>query len=65
MIEEVKEKLRKEFNMNDLGLMHYCLDIQVWQKNDGIFILQSRYDKDLLKRFHMEYYKESPTLMET
>ena len=41
--------------------MHYLLGLQVLKTNEGIFLSQSKYVCDLLHRFHMEYYKPSPS----
>ena len=35
-IEEMK--LATEFEMKDLGMMHYFLGMEVWQNADGIFL---------------------------
>ena len=43
----------KEFEMTDLGLMRYLLGIEVIQYEKRIFICQSKYIKDVLKRFKM------------
>ena len=45
------------FEMTDLGLMSYFLDIEVVQHNDGIFISQKKYASDILKKFKMEHSK--------
>ena len=29
-ISQTQELLQREFEMTDLGLMHYCLGIEVW-----------------------------------
>jgi hypothetical protein len=39
--------------MKDLGLMHYFLGLEVWQKPGEIFHSQSRYAIDVLHRFGM------------
>ncbi|KAF7142756.1 hypothetical protein RHSIM_Rhsim05G0008100 [Rhododendron simsii] len=44
----------QEFEMTDIGLMTHFLGIEVMQRDDGIFISQTRYAKDILKRFGME-----------
>ncbi|GMP71601.1 hypothetical protein CsSME_00029942 [Camellia sinensis var. sinensis] len=40
--------------MTDIGLMCHFLGIEIVQSNDGIFISQSNYAKDILKRFGMD-----------
>lgn len=32
-----------EIEMTDLGDFHYFLGIEVWQNEDGIFMLQAKY----------------------
>ena len=34
----MKRKLAVEFEMKDLGMMHYFLGIKVWQSTNGIFL---------------------------
>ena len=50
-----------EFEMKDLGLMHYFLGLEVYQCNDEIFVCQSKYAKDMLLKFGMESCKPLPT----
>ncbi|CAL9016013.1 unnamed protein product [Prunus brigantina] len=45
--------MMKTFEMSDLGLMHYFLGIEINQEEDGIFICQKKYTKNLLKKFKM------------
>jgi hypothetical protein len=45
--------MRKEFEMTDLGLMKYFLGIKVTRNDKGIFICQSKYAKDVFKRFRL------------
>jgi hypothetical protein len=47
--------------MTDLGHMRYFMVIEVHQYKDGIFISQSKYAHEILKRFNMINYKEAPT----
>ena len=35
-----KRKLATEFEIKDLGIMHYLLGMEVWQSVDGIFLGQ-------------------------
>ncbi|CAM8980921.1 unnamed protein product [Rhodiola kirilowii] len=40
--------------MSMVGEMNYFLGLQVTQKEDGIFISQSKYAKNLIKKFDLE-----------
>ena len=33
LIGDCKSNLGVEFDMKDLGLMHYCLGLEVWQRD--------------------------------
>ena len=61
LITHVKSNLKQNFEMLNLGHLHYFLGLQVLQTKEGIFISQSKYACDLLRHFHMEYCK--PTLL--
>ena len=39
-IMESKKKLTEEFEMKNLGLMHYFLGLEVWKSSEGIFLNQ-------------------------
>jgi hypothetical protein len=51
--------------MKDLGLMHYFLRLEVWQRHGEIFLAQGKYTVDVLKRFGMMDCKSMYTLMVT
>ena len=38
LIVDTKRKVAAEFEMKDLGMMHYFLGMDVWQNADGIFL---------------------------
>ena len=38
LIADTKRKIAAEFEMKDLGMMHYFLGMKVWQTTDGIFL---------------------------
>ncbi|KAG8647676.1 hypothetical protein MANES_09G096383v8 [Manihot esculenta] len=48
--------------MTDLGLMSYFLSLEVRQRKNEIFINQSKYIKEILKKFHMEGCKPVDTV---
>jgi hypothetical protein len=39
--------------MKDLGLMHYFLGLEMWQRSDEIFLSQGKYTVEILQRFGM------------
>jgi hypothetical protein len=53
LISECKRKLAIEFEMKDLGMMHYFLGFEVRQRQDEIFLNQGKYAVEVLKRFGM------------
>jgi hypothetical protein len=53
-----------EFEMTDLGELHYFLGIEVWQKEDSIFMSQAKYTWDILKKFNMLSCKPTTTPLE-
>jgi hypothetical protein len=64
-ITDCKKKLVAEFEMKDLGLMHYFLGLEVWQSPEKIFLNQGKYAIEILKRFDMLECKSMNTPMET
>jgi transposase InsO family protein len=64
LITECKKRLASEFEMKDLGLMHYLLGREVWQSPERIFLNQGKYTVEILKRFDMLEYKPMNTPME-
>ena len=63
LIENFKELMMKEFEMSDLGLLHYFLGLEVHQTKQGIFISQGKYVYDLLKKFRMSNCNATSTPM--
>ncbi|KAK2973040.1 hypothetical protein RJ640_021799 [Escallonia rubra] len=54
MFKEFKNAMAQEFEMTDIGLMSYYLGIEVKQRDNGIFISQEGYAKEILKKFKMD-----------
>jgi hypothetical protein len=48
-----------------LGELSFFLGLQIHQRNQGIFISQTKYIKEMIKRFGMEYCKPVITPMQT
>jgi hypothetical protein len=63
IIDECKRALASEFEMKDLGMMHYFLGLEEWQRTDEIFPSQGKYTVDILKKFRMIDCKSMPTRM--
>jgi hypothetical protein len=53
LISSCKESLASEFEMTDIGLMHYFFGLEVWQEPGHIFLGQGKYVCDILIRFQM------------
>ena len=61
LIDDTKRKLAVEFEMKDLGMMHYFLSMEVWKNADGISLGQGKYVVEIMKRFGMMDYKAMAT----
>ncbi|XP_059077095.1 L-type lectin-domain containing receptor kinase VIII.1-like [Cryptomeria japonica] len=61
LMEKFQVEMKQEFEMSNLGLMHYFLGVKVQQTSKGIFISQTKYVDDLLQKFIMVACKELPT----
>jgi len=57
--------MQQEFEMSLLGELTYFLGLQVQQTKDGIFLSQTKYLKQILKKYGMEDYKPVCTPMVT
>jgi hypothetical protein len=65
LITDCKKKLVVEFEMKDLGPMHYFSGLEVWQSLEKIFLNQGKYTVEMLNRFDMLECKAMNTPMET
>jgi hypothetical protein len=63
LIAECKHALTSEFEMKHLGMMHYFLGLEVWQRIDEIFLSQGKYTVEILKKFGMMDCKSMSTPM--
>ena len=59
------ETIESEFVMSMMGELTYFLGLQVKQSDDGIHLCQSKYAKELVKKFGLENSKDFPTPMGT
>ena len=59
MCKEFSSMMQGEFEMSMMGRLNFFLGLQIKQLKHGIFVNQSKYCKDLIKKFEMESSKES------
>ena len=52
-IQHVISDLRNEFDIKDLGFLHFFLGIQITKTKAGLFLSQEKYIQDLLKKIEM------------
>lgn len=52
-VQQVIDQLSKEFDMKNLGILHFFLGLQVKHLADGLFISQSKYVIDILTKADM------------
>ena len=60
---KVARRLATEFEMKDLGIMHYFLGMEVWQNANEIFLGQGKYAVNILKKFIILDHKAITTPM--
>ena len=63
LCEQFAKEMQSEFEMSMMGELTFFLGLQVKQCKDGIFINQSKYIKDMLKKFGFEDVREIGTPM--
>ncbi|XP_020263104.1 uncharacterized protein LOC109839081 [Asparagus officinalis] len=63
MLAEFKAAMSNEFEMTDNRLMSYFLGIEVKQQQEGIFISQKNYMKEILEKFKMNECNHVNTLV--
>jgi hypothetical protein len=54
LIADCKANLAVEFEMKELGMMHYFLGLEFWQQNGRFFLEQGKYTVEILRRFKMK-----------
>nr|GEW04150.1 reverse transcriptase domain-containing protein [Tanacetum cinerariifolium] len=63
MCDEFAKIIRNEFEMSMMGELNFFLGLQIKQMEDGIFFNQSKYIKEMLKKFSLEDSKPMKTPM--
>jgi Reverse transcriptase (RNA-dependent DNA polymerase) len=64
LTEEFSSLMGSEFEMSMMGELTFFLGLQIKQMKDDIFISQTKYDKELVKKFGLVDCKTSKTPME-
>jgi hypothetical protein len=62
---DFSKEMKQEFEMSMIGEFNYFMGLQVKQTSEGIFISQSKYVKDLVKRFSLDGKSHARTPMST
>ena len=65
LCDEFSAMMTNEFEMSMMGELNFFLGLQVKQLKEGIFINQSKFSKELLKKYNMTDAKEISTPMAT
>ena len=65
LVAKFSEAMGTEFEMSMMGELTYFLGLQIKQTEEGIFVHQTKYSRDLLKKFDMEDCKPIATPMPT
>jgi hypothetical protein len=63
-VEAVKAQMKGTFQMSNLGLLYFYLDIKVHQDDNGITLRQAHYAKHIVDLGGMGGYNPAQTLME-
>ena len=62
---DLAKEMKNEFEMSMVGELTYFLGFQVKQHKDGIFLSQSKYVRELVKKFGLDLGKHFRTPMPT
>ena len=65
LCQKFSKLMQARYQMSMMGELSYFLGLQVKHTDDGIFINQSKYTKNLLKRFNMLECSSATTPMVT
>jgi hypothetical protein len=65
MSHKFSRDMQNEFEMYFLGELNFFLGLQICQHDKGIFISQTKYIREMLKKFGMEDCKPMSTPMQT
>ena len=63
LIKDAGRRLAVEFEIKNLGMMHYFLGMEAWKNADAISLGQGKYTMEILKRLRMVDCKAMTTPM--
>jgi hypothetical protein len=63
LVAKFADEMSREFKMSMMGELQYFLGLQIKQVKDGTFLHQTKYTKDMLRKFQMQDVKPMSTLM--
>jgi hypothetical protein len=63
LVVKFADEMTREFEMSMMGELQYFLGLQIKQANDGTFVHQTKYTKDMLRKFQMQDVKPMSTPM--
>jgi hypothetical protein len=65
LVARFAEDISREFEMSMMGELQFFLGLQIKQSKEGTFVHQSKYTKDIVRKFKMEDSKAMTTPMST
>jgi hypothetical protein len=63
LVSNFADEMSREFEMSMMGELQYFLGLQIQQVKDGTFVHQTKYTKDMLRKFQMQDVKPMSTPM--
>jgi hypothetical protein len=63
LVAKFADKMSREFKMSMMGELQYFLGLQIKKVKDGTFMHQTKYTKDMLRKFQMKDVKPMSTPM--
>jgi hypothetical protein len=63
LVAKFADEMSREFEMSMMGKLQYFLWLQIKQVKDGTFVHQTKYTKDMLRKFQMQDVKPMSTPM--
>jgi hypothetical protein len=65
LVSKFSDLMSREFFMSMIGELNFFLGLQIKQTQDGTFVHQGKYTKDILKKFDMGEAKSLSTPIST